>query len=570
MKRYISILLAVVMLSGCDINRLPEDSVTPENYFRTRTDLELWCNGFYTMFPTADDAAGLDADDVIDNSLSDYLAGTRSPSTESGWNWGQLRKINYLIEHLDNCTDESIRAEYEGVARFFRAYFYFVKVRRYGDVPWYDRVLGSTDEELYKARDDRGFVMDKVMADFDAAARLLPTAVSVSRVNKWSALAFKSRAALFEGTYRRYHGLQGWEEYLRQAAEAAGEVISSGPYKLSTEGTSPYRDLFHSDVASENEYLLARIYNSDLVVTHSVQQMILNEKRGFTKRFMNHYLMADGSRFSDQAGYQTMSYAEETRGRDPRMAQTVLCPGYVQVGASSKTANTLVSRTGYQPIKFVSTAARNSASQGVSDFPLMRLAEVYLNYAEALAELGTLTQSKLDASVGRLRNRAGMPAMNLEEANADPDGLLLEYYPNVTRSDFTGVILEIRRERTVEMVMEGLRPWDMIRWGEGAQMVNTPHPWYGCYFPGVGVYDMDGDGTADLELYAEEGKSTSSLAVKFLLGTDLVLSGGDSGYIVAYSGNVYSWNEERDYLWPIPSEQRELNREIGQNPGWGN
>ena len=567
MKKYIGLLIAAALLFGCNIDRFPEDSVTPENYFKTETDLELWCNGFYTMFTTADDATGMDADDVLDNSLSDYMAGTRSPSTESGWTWGQLRRINYLLEHLGNCEDDAVRAKYEGVARFFRAYFYYAKVRRYGDVPWYDLVPASNDDRLYKARDDRGFVMDKVMEDFDAAARLLPADVNVSRVNKWAALAFKSRAALFEGTWRKYHGLDGAEIYLQQAADAAATVMDSGKYSLNTTGTTPYRDLFNKDGANEKEFILTRIYNSELTITHSVQQAILNEKRGFTKRFMNHYLMADGTRFCNQRDYATMTYSDETVGRDPRMAQTVMCPGYIQTGTSIKTSNTMNARTGYQPIKFVAEPSRNSASQGISDFPLMRLAEVYLNYAEALAELGTLTQADVNKSVGKLRSRAGLPALDITAANNDPDPLLERYYPNVTRSAFTGVILEIRRERTVEMVMEGQRVWDMIRWKEGAQMVNTPNPWYGCYFPGPGAYDMDGDGTVDVELYTSA--ASSAAAAKFLLGTDIVLSEGNSGYVVAFSGNTYTWSEERDYLWPIPSAQRELNKSLNQNPGWG-
>ena len=409
--------------------------------------------------------------------------------------------------------------------------------------------------------------MDKVMEDFDAAARLLPADVNVSRVNKWAALAFKSRAALFEGTWRKYHGLDGAEIYLQQAADAAATVMDSGKYSLNTTGTTPYRDLFNKDGANEKEFILTRIYNSELTITHSVQQAILNEKRGFTKRFMNHYLMADGTRFCNQRDYATMTYSDETVGRDPRMAQTVMCPGYIQTGTSIKTSNTMNARTGYQPIKFVAEPSRNSASQGISDFPLMRLAEVYLNYAEALAELGTLTQADVNKSVGKLRSRAGLPALDITAANNDPDPLLERYYPNVTRSAFTGVILEIRRERTVEMVMEGQRVWDMIRWKEGAQMVNTPNPWYGCYFPGPGAYDMDGDGTVDVELYTSA--ASSAAAAKFLLGTDIVLSEGNSGYVVAFSGNTYTWSEERDYLWPIPSAQRELNKSLNQNPGWG-
>lgn len=572
MKRTIailSVLVPVLFLSGCNLDLFPEDSVSPETYFKTRTDFELWSNGFYTLLDNADDNTGRDADDVIDNTLETYITGARSASTENGWTWSQLRDINYMLDNADHCSDAAVRREFEGVGRFFRAYFYYVKVRRYGDVPWYEHVLNSDDPALYKGRDDRGFVMDKIMEDLDYAIEHLPAAKNVARVTKWSALAFKSRAALFEGTFRKYHGLEDADKYLALAAEAAEAVIDGGGYSLYNDGAEPYRDLFVSDQAIASEVILARIYNAgDLNITHSIQANILQNKQGVTKRFMNHYLMADGTRFSDVPGYETLEYYEETRQRDARMAQTVLCPGYIQKGATKTTVNSLESRTGYPVIKFIDIASRNSASQGTSDFPLIRIAEVYLNFAEAKAELGTLTQADLDKSVSKIRTRAKLPALNLADANAHPDPLLLRYYPNVTKSDFTGVLLEIRRERTVELVMEGHRPWDMIRWKEGAQMVNTPNAWLGCYIPGPGTYDLDHDGTVDVEIYT--GSPSSSATYKYLLGGTLVLSEGTKGYIVAYSGNTYTWNENRDYLWPIPVAQRELTSgALSQNPGWG-
>lgn len=561
-------LAAAVCFISCDLNLYPEDSVTPDTYFQTETDLQLWSNAFYSLLDNADSETGRDADDMIDNTLETYITGSRSAATESGWSWTQLRNINYMLENIDNCAETAVKNEYVGVACFFRAYFYYVKVRRYGDVPYYDHVLGSTDADLYKARDDRGYVMDKVIEDFDRAAGLLSATKDVARVNKWTALAFKSRAALFEGTFRKYHGLDDSEKYLKLAADAAEEVIKSDGYSLYVSGTQPYRDLFISDKAIASENILARIYNADdLNLATSIQASIKNTKQGFTKRFMNHYLMADGSRFSDKSGYKTLEYFDETQSRDPRMAQTVLCPGYIQTGASAKTSNTLVSRTGYQPIKYVDNSSRNTASKGTSDFPLMRIAEVYLNFAEAKAELGTITQSDLDKSVNKIRARASMPSITLASANASPDPLLEEYYPNVTVSENTGIILEIRRERTVEMVMEGNRVWDMIRWKEGTQMVNTPNPYYGCYFPGTGVYDMDNDGKADVEIYSSS--PTSSASSKFLLGTDIILSEKDHGYVVAYYSNSYTWNENRDYLWPIPAEERELSGgALTQNPYW--
>jgi len=115
--------------TGCDLTLTPEDSITPEAYFKTESDLQLWTNQFYTLLDEADVAVGQNADDIVDRNFQDVIAGTRSAATESGWSWGQLRAINYYLQHSKNCTDENVRKQYDGVAYFFRAYFYFVKVR---------------------------------------------------------------------------------------------------------------------------------------------------------------------------------------------------------------------------------------------------------------------------------------------------------------------------------------------------------------------------------------------------------------------------------------------------------
>ena len=571
-------ILATMLLgaacAGCDLTLIPEDTVTPQTFFKSEVDLRLWTNQFYTMLDSPDSAAGLNADDMVDKSMGDVISGTRMASDESGWTWTALRKVNYYLQNSHNCTDEAARTKYDGVAYFFRAYFYYVKVRRYGDVPWYDKVIGSEEEDLLKKpREDRGIIMDHVMSDLDNAIAMLPRDKEVARVTRWSALAFKSRAALYEGTWRKYRNLPDAEKYLEQAADAAATFIAESGYSIYKEGTEPYRDLFCSDNAKSSEVILARLYNFEgLNLAHSLQFNIRNGAQGFTRRFMNHYLMADGSRFTEKQGYETMFYTEETEGRDPRMVQTVLCPGYVAKGESSATPNDMTAMTGYEPIKFVSTAAHSGASKGTSDWALFRTAEVYLNYAEAKAELGTLTQDDLTISIDKIRDRIGMDGLDMAAANADPDPFLLACYPNVTKSANTGVILEIRRERTVEMVMEGQRMWDMFRWKEGAQMVNETTPYYGIYFPGPGLYDMDGDGRNDLELYATQQTSVPADGLTVLkIGSDIVLSdaANNRGYVVAWSALKYIWTEERDYLWPIPADQRVLTGGLlTQNPGW--
>ena len=583
MKNIFRLLAAAAIVSmtvSCDLTLYPEDAESPEVYFKSEAHFQQWTNYLYSgLLDSPDAVSRYNADDMVDKSMGNIIQGLRLASDDMSanneWDWDMLRRINYMLANSSNCDDEKLRTKYEGIAYFFRAYFYYQKVMRFGDVPYYDKVLESTDAEfLNKKRDDRGFVMDKVMDDFDRAIEMIPETKdpNSARVTKWVALAMKSRAALFEGTWRKYHNMQDAEKYLEQAAAAAKTFIEESGYTLYNQGDEPYRDLFCSDKAKTEEVVFARLYQFEtLNISNSVQFNIRNDAQGFTRRFMNHYLMADGSRFTAIEGHETMGYTEETKNRDPRMAQTVLCPGYIIKEETKPTPNDLTSLTGYEPIKFVSSVAHSGASKGTMDWPLIRAAEVYLNYAEALAELGgdRLDQTALDMSVNKIRQRAKMPDLNMAAANQDIDPFLESCYPNVPTSANKGVILEIRRERTIELVNEGFRQWDMLRWKEGEQMVNKNKPYYGIYFPSVGLYDMDGDGKNDLEIYAttQQSKPSDGLTVK-KIGSDLILSEQDHGYVVAWASQTWEWND-REYLWPIPADQRVLTGgALTQNPGW--
>ncbi len=558
-------------VGGCDLTMLPEHELSPEQYFQNESDLTLWSNQFYNDNLESADIGINDADDKIDNGLSDYITGSRNAASQT-WSFSALRKINYLLEHLDQCPDRALATKYEAVARFFRAYFYFLKVRTYGDVPYYDHVLGSTDADVYKARDDRGYVMDRVLEDFDFAARNLPGTWESgnTRVTKWAALAYASRAALYEGTFRKYHGMADADKYLRQAAATAKEFITDSPFYLYEEGTEPYRELFYSENAKTCEVVLCRRYDKAFGISHSVPYNIKFGRTSLTRRFMNHYLMADGSRFTDKEGWETMPYSEETQGRDPRMAQTVLCPGYKQVEATTVTRNTLSSHTGYEPIKFVGTAANSTTSGAASsDWILMRAAEVYLNYAEAVAELGTITQNDLEISVNLIRKRAKMTGIDLTKADASPDPYLLECYPNVTKSAHTGVILEIRRERTVELVMEPPTVRGTSSAGTSASRRSTTTG------PTTAVTSPVREPTTWITTARPIWNSTSTRRPpparrNYRSAREVILSEETKGYIVGYPGVVHgrNWDDARDYLWPIPAAQRTLNPALTQNPGW--
>ncbi len=218
MKRYlIPFITMAVCLTACDmgivpvpedyLDRTPQSTISPDSYFRTETDLQLFSNPFYNNL--LDKEPYLEqSDHYLNLNLSAVLRGGNDrtvPISGGGWSWGNLRRINTLLANLDKCEDKKVAAQYEGLTRFFRAFFYFDKVKRFGDVPWVDKEVENTDlETLYAARDSREVVMQHMIEDLDFAIENLPSGVSTYRVNRWAALALKSRICLFEGTFRKY------------------------------------------------------------------------------------------------------------------------------------------------------------------------------------------------------------------------------------------------------------------------------------------------------------------------------------------------------------------------------
>lgn len=590
MKRIIILAVALTAgLSSCDLlDTKPMSQMSQTDYFKTETDLQLFTNPLYNNMldkEPYDDQSDL----MVCQTLSDEILGGNKrtvPNTGGGWTWTDLRRINTLLEYADQCDDKDAVTHYTALARFFRAYFYFEKVKRFGDVPWYDVQLGSADAALYNPRDSRELIMTKMIEDVDFAIHELPEEVSTYRVNRWAALALKAQFCLYEGTYRKYHDVQidganDYTYYLDLAAKAAGEVINQGPYKLYSTGNpdSDYMMLFAQEDASPDEYILAIKFDYGLAIHHNATAFTLvptQGRPGYTRKLVNMYLMKDGSRFTDRTGWQEESFIEETKDRDPRLAQSIRTPGYTRIGRTEVLAPDFgCSVTGYQPIKFVQNPDDSGGNvdrneRSTCDIPVYRLAEVMLNYAEAKAELGTLTQDDLDISINKIRDRVDMPHLKLAEANANPDWYLLseEYgFSNVSGAN-QGVILEIRRERAIEMIQEGTRYEDLVRWKAGPCLDQALT---GMYFPGAGQYDLTGDGKADLILYNEgSAKPEAGDGVYvYQIGTEILLSGGTRGYI-SYHKNIERtpYNEERDYLYPIPINERTLNVNLTQNPGW--
>lgn len=578
--KWLILSLSIVALSGCDITLYPEDKITPGSYFKSEEELELFTNTFYTYFPTTAIYED-EADIIINPQLDDAVSGQRIiPETKGGnldgWGWTLLRQVNYYLENSHRCEDKEARAHYDGIARFFRAYFYYHKVRMYGNVPWYDQVIGSADNHLLnKPQDNRKYVTEKMVEDLNFAIENIRTTDAPYRITKWAAMALKSRVLLFEGTFRKYHGIDGWEECLEGCVEVSEEFMAKSGYSLYTSGSTPYQSMFNSSNAAsfKQEIILARDFNGDVKLTHNAQTYVVSPTAGcagVTRRLADAYLMKDGSRFTDKPNYSKLSFVEECQNRDPRMAQTLRTPGF-------KSAPDLAAaKLGYQLIKYYMS---NKSEEGASDvdLPLFRSAEVYLNLAEAKAELGTLTQADLDKTINKLRARVGVSGLSMASANANPDPWLLskEYgYPNLaanhgaySNTTNLGVILEIRRERTVELVMEGLRYWDIMRWREGKVF---EQPFVGLYIPGPGLLDLNNDGTDDYNIQTASNEGDKDKATNLKIGTNIYLHGdGESGFLTIHSGLAREWREDRDYFYPIPTQDRILtNGALKQNPGW--
>lgn len=596
MKKYFAIFASLILgFTACDIktdilNTSPESQLNPDSYFKTETDLQLFSNAFYAQFDDFSNFYELQSDHYINLNLSDVLRGGNVrtvPATGGGWNFNMLRRINNLLA-LNQCEDAAIKNQYDALARFFRAYFFFEKVKRFGDVPWIDKAYGSSDKELYNPRDPREFVIHKILEDLNAAIEGLPEAKSLYRVNKYAALAFKAQVCLYEGTYRKYHAAntasgKPWsteyetsEALLSLAAEAADDIMKNGGYNLKNN----YVQLFAEPNADPDEMILAMKFEQSLQRRNNTSAFAIMPTQGcpgLTKKFVDSFLMADGTRFTDKEGWETMSFIDECADRDPRLSYCTRTPGYTRIGAPDNVLapDFACSVTGFQIAKFVMDCTLpdvDRVTMSYNDLPIFRLGEVYLIYAEALAELGTLTQEDLNRSVNMLRDRVKMPHMDMAAANASPDPYLIsaEYgysSPVLKANPNLGVILEIRRERAVELAQEGRRWDDLMRWKEGKCIDQAM---YGPYFPGPGKYDLTGDGKADIYLYEGDEKPADKDIQVLKIGekTGVILSDGNKGYVDNQKGIAHSFNENRDYLYPIPTDERNLNNNLTQNPGW--
>lgn len=579
--KLVSLFVGSILTVSCNdsfLDRYPIAEISPENSFKTADDLRLYTNGFYEQLPSIRNIidADLKTDNVLYSSIPEEQRSHErilpSETGSGGWDWEDLREINLFFDNYQRCTDEAGRDKYEGVARFFRAWFYFDKVKRFGDVPWYETVIQTDDTDLlYKARDSREFVVSKIIQDLEIAVDKLGDERASDQVTRWTALALLSRVCLYEGTFRKYHtelGIQGSDTLLQKAYEAAGRVMDESGYTLYSTGNpdTDYRDLFASTL-KEDEVILGRRYSLTLNQMHNVNYYLTSRTQrdiGLTKDLVDSYLQLNGMPFTSKTGYATMEFYDEMQSRDRRLAQTIRSLGYQRIGGTATLLpDFAATMTGYQLCKFLSDETQDGDGASYQDVAFIRYAEVLLNYAEAKAELGIITQDDIDRTIRLIRSRVSMPNLDMTSANQSPDAVLAALYPNVSGS-CQGIILEIRRERRIELVMEGFRWDDLVRWKAGKLL--EPH-FIGMYFPSLGEFDLDGDGAPDLMLYMGTAPSTTA-AQSVEIGGVLQLTEGDHGNLIGFKDNTKQFDESRDYLYPLPTGDLLLNENLVQNPNW--
>ena len=548
-----SILVAVTLLTvSCNdyLDRFPKDSFSEPTFFKTENDLIYYANQFYGSLPVQRMDNDNNSDNMVPQNINTFLAGTYTvPGSGGGWasgDWANIRSCNYFLEHYSR-AETSFKERYAGEVRFFRALFYWYKVVNFGDVPLLLKALDDNSEELYGPREKREKVMDEVvLEDLKFAGANLPekNQAAAGRLHKDAARALMSRICLWEGTYRKYRNIEGADTYLDACVKASEELMDAGYDIYSTGNTDEdYRNLFiQKDLRSNPEAIFYRAYITDKN-THNYTRQASENNTGMSKDFVDSYLFLDDGKPIGLTShpYDDSTPAKECEGRDPRYTQTIATPGFIMtlpdLAVNLPAIGTSRTSTGYWNIKGRSSdLAQFNADKSDLDLFIFRYAEVLLNYAEAKYELtGSLTIAELDKSINLIRDRVGMPHLT---TNPDAD-------PNAVNYGYTvaPLLYEIRRERRIELVGEGFRFNDIIRWKAGKLI--------------EGVKTIRGMKLTDeLRSQYADPSSLNNIAVD------------DDYYIIVYPSiaTTRKWND-KSYLYPLPTDEKDRCH-YEQNPGW--
>jgi hypothetical protein len=531
----LSFLLLFLGVLSCEVERLPETSISDQTFWRSETDLIAATNYLYTFIPGfnnedvwSDDAIGLASNQISDGSRL-------APSTDANYTvpYQLIRAANNIIEKAplaaSNVTAATID-RYIADARFFRAWGYFSLVQKYGNVPLILKILGDESPELQEPASPREKIFDQIYQDLDFATAKLPTMAALGtanygKISKTAAQAFKARVALFEGTRSKFHGYGDPNKHLNLAVEASKSIIDGKQHAL----YANYFDLFQmaGEGFANKENIIIKAYGvnlADRVLTHTYFRGTLeNGNKNPTKSLVDAYLMTDGLPITKSPLYKTPVVSTDVfTNRDERLSHSVFKKGdpYIFTKKIFDISPLVFQKTGFCFRKFSNIDDWNNQASFI-DRPILRYAEVLLIYAEAKFELtNSITDADLDISVNLLRARGKIAKLN----NA------LVTNNNLSMRD------EIRRERRVELAQEGHRYWDLLRWKTAE--TELPKPVLGNFF------------------------------FKAEFGTATTVNLTPDNFILVTAASFRRFDPAKDYLWPLPLNEISLNPNLKQNPGW--
>ncbi|MBR1576700.1 MAG: RagB/SusD family nutrient uptake outer membrane protein [Bacteroidales bacterium] len=549
MKKILSIIAlgaAFAFAVSCDLSEYDPNSPELSEVFSSETKLQYVLNDFYDAFPSVTGAYSSEPGKVDyfpkNAQAGRYQKGYDASASDSWGSWEKVRRLNYLINmlHAPECTVSTAAKEnFEAQARLFRAYSYFGMVKEYGDVPWFDRVIGLDEPDYeYKERDSRDDVMKYILEDLDyAIAHITATSPDATCVTKEVAQFIKMRVCLYEASFRKYNGVtasvtgKAFGNYtvdalFALAAESAKALMDSGKYSL----VSDYRKLFTEQKLQLSEVILGAQTSATIKGSQNnyFAYTASTDPKTLTRSFINTYLMKNGSAYTDKSGYALEGWADEMAGRDPRLAKIVRTPGYKYDGQAA-VPDFNCAPLGYQVIKFcLDQPADKSTSDpderekcNTNSTPVFRYAEVLLSYAEAKAELDEMTDDIWAETVGAIRKRAGITdgTASTGTLTTKPTGPVDPYLKaNLYKNVDDPVIMEIRRERGCELVLEGQRHDDIYRWGCGSLMKDLP--WDGIVIDALDkAIDLDGDGRSDV-YFCKKLPKTLETGVSYIIVND--------------------------------------------------
>lgn len=565
---YISLLMLLFAVSSCQdfLDRPPYDSIPDTEYWQNEEHIRTYAYGFYPTFFVGYGTSGLISGSLFGNgdTFNDDIAWNvqgeftpiRIPDSDGGWSFATVRKANYMLEmtaQVTGLTEEAMN-HWIGIGRFFRGMQYANLVFAYGDVPWYDKRLETSNrDEMFKDRDPRSTVVGHIIEDFEFALKNVRKEDGELNIDRYVVAAMVSRLMLREGTFQKYHNLDQdlAVRCLKLSRDASLEVMNSHKFSVSDN----YNALFSSDdLMSNPEVIFYRKYLGGILTHCTLTYNNAEAQTGASRALLETYLTADGLPVHMDDSWAPKTADEFFADRDPRLTATFRKKFYIR-GEDCTPFN--YSTSGYSMCKFMDDSQANSedlkyrGQNNETDCPLLRLGEVLVNYAEARYELGELTQDDLNNSINLLRSRKGMSIPKLEIIGNEPAVNGVVYDDPKRDKDVPSLLWEIRRERRVEMCFEGLRYSDLKRWKKLDYMCNETNPdiRYGAYIR-----------------YSDYPKANK---------TEVYIDGGaDEGFILCNRGTARKAPTDKNYVKPIPKDQIQLYKDNGytltQTKEWQN